>query len=357
MNLADHTRIRIAKSFGAVAAVLSLTGTVMLLVLGRADYLIGTGALNFGVLGVGLGILTWLMIPAQPRNGAVWALAWASLFAAMFTFGVASTAFLVRGPFPALTYDALLEMSPAMLPRSAAIALHFRFWALVPALWLPLTLGLLLFPDGSPPSPRWRWVGWWSVGAITVSSVATAVNLNPWSTLAIRTADTTAQGLLGVVNDSAFLLASISALVSVASLVVRYRRSAGVTRSQIRWIAFGGAVFAASLIVGPMVESTSGAIEALGGVFFESLLIGAFGIAIARYRLYDIDIVISRTVTYAVLAAFITGMYALIVVGVGSLLGGGDEPNLALSIAAVALVAVAFEPLRNRVDMAALGFR
>ena len=72
--------------------------------------------------------------------------------------------------------------------------------------------------------------------------------------------------------------------------------------------------------------------------------------AAPKYRLYDIDVVISKTVTYGLLAAFITGVYALIVVGIGSLVGSSDEPNLALSIAAVAIVAIAFEPLRRRVQ-------
>jgi signal transduction histidine kinase len=72
--------------------------------------------------------------------------------------------------------------------------------------------------------------------------------------------------------------------------------------------------------------------------------------AIVRHNLFDIDVVISKTVTYGMLAGFITAVYAVIVVGVGSLVGGGDEPNLGLSIAAVAIVAVAFEPVRVRVQ-------
>jgi signal transduction histidine kinase len=80
------------------------------------------------------------------------------------------------------------------------------------------------------------------------------------------------------------------------------------------------------------------------------LLPVAYAVAILRYRLYGIDIVISKALTYGVLAVFVTGVYVIVVVGIGSVLGGGDEPNLALSISAVAIVAVAFEPLRQRVQ-------
>ena len=76
-------------------------------------------------------------------------------------------------------------------------------------------------------------------------------------------------------------------------------------------------------------------------------------VAITKYRLYDIDVVISRTVTYGVLAAFITGVYTLVVVGIGSILGSRDEQNLLLSVTAVAVVAVVFDPLTG--EGAALG--
>src|SRR5207248_9734182 len=77
----------------------------------------------------------------------------------------------------------------------------------------------------------------------------------------------------------------------------------------------------------------------------------AIGIAVLRYRLYDIDVVINRTVVYGLLAAFITAVYVAIVVGIGAALGHGTStPNLALSILATAIVAVAFQPVRERVQ-------
>jgi len=347
--MSDTARVTVGRSSAALSVVLGAVGMVVLALVGGWDFLIDSVALNFGALAVMLGILAWLMIPTQGRNGSVWAIAWAAVFAALFTFGLAVAVALTERSLPGLTFSEFEQLSPADLPTVASFAVSFRFWPVVPAFWLPLTLGLLLFPTGHPPTPRWKWVGWWGILAITLASTATALAQNPWSTLPISSAEGTVPGILGSLNDTGFLLASMAAVASIASLVVRYRRSVGVERSQIRWIAFGGAVYAFALMFGDSVQATP-VVDALVGLGVQSALVVSYGIAITKYRLYDIDVIISKTVTYGVLAAFITGVYALVVVGVGSLFGGGDEPNLALSIVAVAIVAVAFEPLRRRVQ-------
>ncbi len=345
----DRGRVFLGRGFAVASVALGGVGMVLLAGFAGWEFLIESLALNFGALAVMLGILTWLMIPTQSRNGSVWAIAWAALFSALFTSGVALAVLVTRRAMPGLSFAEFEQLSPADLPTLASFAVSFRFWPVVPAFWLPLTLGLLLFPTGHPPTPRWKWVGWWSILAITLASTATALAQNPWSTLPISSGESTVPGTLGSLNDAGFLLASIAAVVSIASLVVRYRRSVGVERSQIRWIAFGGAVYVVALMFGDNIQGTP-VVDALFGLGVQVALVASYGIAITRYRLYDIDVVISRTVTYGVLAAFITGVYAVVVVGIGSLVGSSDEPNLALSIAAVAIVAVAFEPLRRRVQ-------
>ncbi len=347
--LTDSASVTLGRAFAVLSVVLGMVGMVVLVVFGGWDFLIDSLSLNFGALAIMLGVLTWLMIPTQGRNGSVWAIAWAAVFAALFTFGLAVAVWITRNSLPGLTFAEFEQMSPAELPTVASLTVSFRFWPVVPAFWLPLTLGLLLFPNGHPPSPRWKWVGWWSILAIALATMATAIAQNPWSTLPISSAENTVPGILGSLNDAGFLLASIAAVVSVASLFVRYRRSLGVERSQIRWIALGGGVYVIGLIVGDSFPASPN-VDALGGLVFQSALVVSYGIAITKYRLYDIDVVISKTLTYGALAAFITGVYALVVVGIGSLVGGGDEPSLALSIAAVAIVAVAFEPLRRRLQ-------
>ena len=81
--------------------------------------------------------------------------------------------------------------------------------------------------------------------------------------------------------------------------------------------------------------------------------VGSYGIAITKYRLYDIDVIISKTFVYGSLAAFIGGVYVAVVVGIGATLGGGTDPNPVLAVVATALVAVAFQPLRSRLSTVA----
>jgi signal transduction histidine kinase len=126
-----------------------------------------------------------------------------------------------------------------------------------------------------------------------------------------------------------------------------------VTRRQIRWIAWGGTFLAAILVVSQVVEGPTGSGTSPIGYLTlvgEAVIILSFAVAITKYRLYDIDVVISKTVTYGALAIFITAVYVAIVVGVGTLVGRGDEPNLALAIGATAVVALLFEPIRSRVQ-------
>ena len=137
--------------------------------------------------------------------------------------------------------------------------------------------------------------------------------------------------------------------LSLAALVIRFRHSSGDTRQQIKWILWGAAIFVATfmglgLIIG---GSQFGYLLHWPLIFAEVIFLGSYGIAVGKYHLYDIDVVINRTVVLAVLAVFITATYVLIVVGLGQLIGG-DSDGLLLPIAATAVVAVAFEPVRLR---------
>ena len=120
-----------------------------------------------------------------------------------------------------------------------------------------------------------------SILAIALATTATALAQNPWSTLPVSSAETTVPGILGSLNDAGFALASMAAVVSVASLVVRYRRSLGVERSQIRWIALGGGVYVFSLVVGGN-SPLSPIVDAAGGLVAQSALVAAYGIAITK---------------------------------------------------------------------------
>ncbi|MFC2153561.1 hypothetical protein ACFLQ7_02895, partial [Actinomycetota bacterium] len=219
---------------------------------------------------------------------------------------------------------------------------------------IAIPLALVLYPTGRTIGPWWRRVlsGFIAIGIGIL--VALGLQSGPITSQAGVTTLDNPVGALPVSADQGFVVFEVAFLVfMVAALIVRYRRGHGIERQQMKWVfAIAGVGIVLLSISGFIQDSypdTADAMSTISGAL-GALGILAIGMAILKYRLYDIDVVISKTVTYGVLAAFITVVYAVIVVGVGSLVGGGDDSNLALSITAVAIVAVAFEPVRVRVQ-------
>ena len=340
----DRTLIRSGRLLAGTAVVVAVVSMGIVVVVER-DLFIDVVVGHLGLWAIGIGSLAWVTMSAQPRNGVVWTFAWAAFFAALSTAGAAAFTLTAPASILELTSEELFALSPSDLPLAAAVAFNPILWAWAPAFLLVLTLGLLLFPDGRPPSPRWRWVGWLSVAMLALAVVGTVWEYRPSSTVPYDAPDSP-------VDDAGLALAMIAVASSLAALVVRYRRSSGVTRHQIRWIAWGGAFLAATFVLLFTVEEISSEESALTIWLLlaaEALLILSFAVAITKYRLYEIDVVISKTVTYGALAIFITAVYVAIVVGIGTLVGG-DEPSLALAIGATALVALLFEPVRSRLQ-------
>src|ERR1019366_9697660 len=147
-------------------------------------------------------------------------------------------------------------------------------------------------------------------------------------------------------------------MLAVISLVLRYRRGQTEERHQIRIVMYAMALYAvtfgASRLAGLV---TSGSVVWLQDVSIMGILAVPFGagVAVLKYRLYDIDVVISRTIVYGSLGVFITAVYVGIAVGIGALVGGGGKPNLGLSILATAIVAVGFQPVRERLQRCSAG--
>ncbi len=256
-----------------------------------------------------------------------------------------------------------LQINPGSVPGA-------RYGPLLSNIGLVLAMGpvplvILLFPTGTVPSPRWRPVAWGLLG--TLSSGLVGLSLAPikvggsvevQNPIGIEALRPVTPVLLTIGGLGSILLA----FVCVGGLVVRFRRSEGEERQQLRWLAYAvaaAAVFLAAVVVATIVRQTPETqsdplwISLLAIAFFLILAVGlpvTIGISILKYRLYDIDVVINKTVVYGALAAFITLVYVGIVVGIGALIGQGDRPNLGLSILATAVVAVAFQPVRERVQ-------
>jgi signal transduction histidine kinase len=200
---------------------------------------------------------------------------------------------------------------------------------------------LLRLPDGDLPSPRWRWVSRASTLAIVLAGVALPSDGSGAGDLQ------NAVALIGLL----LLLACI--IASVASLFVRARRADADERHQLRWIALGGLTFigfyALAVVPGLLgIEHSKTAddiVNTLGAIAYSAVPIG-IGIAILKYRLYDIDVVIRKALVFASLAAFFTVVYVLVVGGVGAVMGSLSTPTL--SFAAAALVAIGFQPALTR---------
>jgi len=204
---------------------------------------------------------------------------------------------------------------------------------------------LLLFPNGHLPSPRWRVVAWLAALSLVAFSVGAAVVTAPPGQEDLRGfhGPTELDGLMGVVVFAAGNVAIVAALASAVGLVLRLRRSSGDEREQLKWFVFAAGVFALVLVPASANSDAQGALL----LAFAGIPVGA-GVAVLKYRLYDIDVVINKTVVLGALALFITVVYVVVVVVVGAAVGQTGGSNVGLSLAATAVVAVAFQPVRLR---------
>jgi signal transduction histidine kinase len=330
----------VLRTAAAVGIALALTGSVVSVAAGHlGDWWFGHQGVAATVT-VGLCAVVWVVVPRQPRNASVWALAPAPLGGLIVV--ASAVAPLVADAEPAaLRY-------PSYVPAEHPATIAWLFMIAEPltaiGVFVPVTLGLLLFPSGAVPSSRWRWVGWAAAASVATVSVAYVIAGRPGATQSPED---------WVVLGLAQFAVLATMFLSVVALFARFRSSPSDVRQQIKWVLWGGAIAACSF-TGAMITAGGrhewmSPLLALSGF---SVLIAAYGVAMVRYRLYDVDLVISRTIVYGSLAALVTGSYIAIVVGVGELLGVG-EPNTFLAIMTTAGVAAAFQPLRRRVQRVA----
>jgi len=268
--------------------------------------------------------------------------------------GLAVTIVLVAGVTSDYAEYATIT-NPGSLP-GGSVAEWLSNWMWVPPFGVLLTFTFLLFPDGHLPSRRWRPVAWAAAIGTAVMAVSFALEStdytdarnrhvpNPYSTPAIA-------GFFDGARVVAAFVVLATAILCVASLFVRYRRGDREMRQQLKWLMFAAVLLVAFFAL-PVEHGDGSPIDAVQGILI-ALVPAACGIAILKYRLYDIDVVINRAVVFGSLAAFITLVYVGIVVGIGALLGRGGDADPGLQIAATAVVALAFQPVRRRVQRVA----
>jgi hypothetical protein len=243
---------------------------------------------------------------------------------------------------------------PGSLP-GAIVAAWYAVWWWYPTIILALVFTLFLFPTGRLLSPRWRPAAWLAGGVTATLTVLAA--LNP--SLDIREAEghvvsnPIGVAAVGDVGESAVGAALLNLLivlsvVALVSLVIRFRRSRSDERQQLKWFTYAGAL----LMVLPLGDYVPAA--ALGDAVF-GLVVAcvpiAAGIAILRYRLYDIDQLINRTLVYGLLTALLAAVYAGVVLILGQVFGGirAQPPSWAVAGATLAVAAL-FQPARRRVQ-------
>jgi hypothetical protein len=213
----------------------------------------------------------------------------------------------------------------------------------------------LLFPDGRLPSHRWRWFAWLSLlliftgalwGAFTPGSILSLGRIN--NPLGV-------EGLPNVWKLTQTLMLTLI-FVSAASLVVRLRRARGVERQQIKWFTYTGVVASSAALLTYTISEPTGALwlEWVGYVVMQVALIGmpiSMGIAILRYRLYEIDLLINRTLVYVSLTATLVALYfvGIVVLQRFIVLLTGQQSTLAV-VASTLLIAALFTPLRRRIQ-------
>jgi hypothetical protein len=262
-------------------------------------------------------------------------------------------------------YTAYGLATTGVVPLPAAVALNQWLW--VPPVGLLSIYLILFFPDGKLPSRRWRPLAWFSGAVMVLVSLAIALAPGPLPDLGGVRNPFGLEGYPWIADASNVIpvLLPLCAVGSALGLVLRYRRSGNLEREQIKWIAFAGSfvglmslitVFSA-LIFEPLFLGATGTQPLWLGILQDVELLSfagipvAVGIAVLRYRLYDIDVIINRTLVYGSLTATLVALYfgGIVVLQRVFVLLTGQESTLAVVTSTLAIAAL-FNPLRRRMQ-------
>ena len=318
---------------------------LLLLVLGREHL----GGLVFeqwaedAVVAVGFSTIGAVVAPRFPaRNPVGW------LFCAI---GLVGAVLLFCGEYAAYS----LLSWPGSQPSGEAAA-WVASWLWVAHVGLFTFLGLL-FPDGKLPSPRWRPFAWLVGATVLAGSVATAVSPGPVEGLGFHRNPLGIEALPDL-SVSVEILAFALMLGAAASLFARLRRSSGLERQQVRWFAYATVVLAGGFTVLHVVSDALGSWWLHWEVGFVATMVGllglpvALGVAVLRYRLHDVDLIINLALVYGILTAVLAGIFELGVVSIQHavlVLAHVEDSQLAYFATAM-LMAATFEPLKRRID-------
>jgi signal transduction histidine kinase len=278
-----------------------------------------------------------LLARARPANGVGWVLLGIGLvwqlhaLAGLGRVAIFGTTGVVSGPWLAWAWDVLWIPGIALVP-----------------------LLVLIFPDGRAPSRSWRWVQVVLTAATATLVVAIGLRPGPFT-------NTPLDNPLGVaalarlaasLEGAGSLLMAVAVVVALAAPVVRFRRAGREERHRLKWFLVATVLVVLAWLAADVLAAFGAPASLLGHVRTIPLLAlpVAIALSILHHRLFDMDVVISKSLLYVALATFVVLLYLAVVVGIGTALGVQDGMNVPLTVAATALAAVAFEPARRRLQ-------
>ncbi len=343
----QQTARRLAWSIALFSVILVMAGLVISILALIADGQVVPFSHQFftPVLTLTFGVVGALVASHHPRNPIGWIFCATGFLSALNMFGAGY-----------VLYDQLAAKNGSL--PGADLARWLDTWVWMLNMLLPVTFLLLLFPDGGLSCSRQRPIAW--AAGLGMIALIFGVAFHPGPLEDMGLSEPNPFGIPGGAEVTNALIAIATPLLlvgilgSIASVVVRYRNAAGIERAQLKWLAFAGVIVVAGNILGwlPwMVWPDNPAAEEVGIIIQSATIVNiviATGIAILRYRLWDIDILINRTLVYSSLTALIVGIYVVIVGSLGSLLQTGG--SLPVSLFGTGIVAMSFQPLRERLQ-------
>jgi hypothetical protein len=294
------------------------------------------GALALGapnaILAVSFPVVGALIATHRPRNPIGWLFCTVGAFQGLL---IAAEAYS----------DYALWIAAGTVP-GGLLARWVAQWIWAPSVGLLFTFVPLLFPDGRLPSPRWRPLAWLSGLSIVLTCGLYATLLWPLRAVVDRQPEQLLTGGQAMALNAAFPLMVLCGLACVGALAVRFHRARGIERQQLKWLLFAAAI---TVVVISLAELVS----RLWLLPLVPAIPVAAGVAILRYRLYDIDRIISRTLVYGLLTVLLGVIYGGVVLLLGQVFGGvaGRPPRWAVAGATLAVAAL-FQPARRRIQAA-----